>query len=282
MPKAKCNGVELYYEEVGTGFPLVFCHEFAGDMRSWDPQVRHFARRYRVITFNYRGYPPSTVPGDEVEYAHDMLIEDLHQLLSTLGISRAHIAGLATGGNVALNFAIKYPKLVGGLVVAGAGAGTVDRERWLIGARKFADDIVRDGVDGIIANIINAPQRIIFKEKDPRGWASFIEMIRSFSPIGCTHMMRNALVNRKPIFDLKESIKLLRTPILVMVGDQDGPAGESSRFIQTHAPFAGLAVLPMCGHTLNSEEPVLFNQLVSDFLAAVDAGHWGVWKAIAG
>jgi pimeloyl-ACP methyl ester carboxylesterase len=67
-----------------------------------------------------------------------------------------------------------------------------------------------------------------------------------------------------------------------MIGDQDSPAAESSRFIQTHAPFAGLAVLPMCGHTLNSEEPVLYNLLVSDFLAAVDAGHWGNWRAAAG
>jgi pimeloyl-ACP methyl ester carboxylesterase len=279
MPVVSVNGVDLFYEETGSGFPLVLCHEFAGDMRSWDPQVRHFSRRYRVITFNYRGYPPSSVPQDEASYAHELLVEDLRQLLGKLNISRAHIAGLATGGNVALNFAIVYPQFVAGLVVAGAGAGTVDRERWLVGARSFADDIERKGVEGIVENIVNAPQRVIFKEKDPRGWASFIEMIRSFSPVGCMHMMRNALANRKPIFELKEAIEKLRMPILVMIGDQDRPAADSSRFIRDHALFAGLAVVPMCGHTLNSEEPVFFNLLVSDFLAAVDAGHWGSWKA---
>ncbi|MCC7417495.1 MAG: alpha/beta fold hydrolase [Acidobacteria bacterium] len=279
MPTAAVNGIEIYYEEAGSGFPLVFCHEFAGDMRSWELQVRHFARRYRVITFNYRGYPPSSVPADEAAYAHEQLIDDLHRLLDTLGIARAHVAGLATGGNLALNFAIAHPQMVAGLVVAGAGAGTSDRERWLAGARKFADDIERDGAEGIVANVAGAPQRVIFRDKDPRGWAQFIAMMRSFSPVGCANMMRNALMKRKPLTELRDAIAGLQMPILVMCGDQDFPAAESSRLIRDHAPFAGLAVLPMCGHTLNSEEPVLFNLLVSDFLAAVEAGRWGSWSA---
>ena len=99
MPLFEHGDVRLYYEETGSGFPLVFVHEFAGDMRAWEPQVRHFSRRYRVITYNQRGYPPSAVPPDESAYAHDNLIEDLHQLLRHLGIGQAHIGGLATGGN---------------------------------------------------------------------------------------------------------------------------------------------------------------------------------------
>jgi pimeloyl-ACP methyl ester carboxylesterase len=281
MPKAQVNGVEIHYEEAGTGFPLVFCHEFAGDMRSWELQVRHFARRYRVVTFNYRGYPPSSVPREESAYGHDQLIEDLRQLMGTLGIERAHVAGLATGGNLALNFAIAHPEMVAGLVVAGAGAGTSDRERWLASARKFADDIDRDGAEGIVANVAGAPQRVVFRDKDPRGWSQFVGMMRSFSPVGCANMMRNALMKRKPVTELTSEIERLRMPILVMVGDQDYPAAESSRFIRDHAPFAGLSVLPMCGHTLNSEEPLLFNLLVSDFLAAVEAGRWGTWSTAA-
>ena len=111
MPFATVNGIELYYEETGSGFPLVFVHEFAGDMRAWEPQVRHFGRQYRVITYNQRGYPPSQVPAGAVSYTHDDLIEDLHQLPRFLDIERAYIAGLATGGNVALNFGIRHPDL---------------------------------------------------------------------------------------------------------------------------------------------------------------------------
>ena len=63
MPMAKTDdGWELFYEETGAGVPLVFSHEFAGDLRSWEPQVRHFSRWYRCITYNARGYPPSDVP----------------------------------------------------------------------------------------------------------------------------------------------------------------------------------------------------------------------------
>ena len=87
--------------------------------------------------------------------------------MTMLSIDRAHLAGLATGGNVALNFAIARPGMVSGLVVAGAGAGTFDRERWLAGAAEFADDIDRNGAEGIVANVVNAPQRVIFKDKDP-------------------------------------------------------------------------------------------------------------------
>jgi len=281
MPKLTLNGVELYYEEAGSGFPLVFCHEFAGDMRSWEPQVRHFSRRYRVVTFNYRGYPPSAVPSDPSGYGQELIIEDLRQLMARLGIAKAHVAGLATGGNVALNFAIAHPAMVAGLVVAGAGAGSFDRERWLAGAAKFADDIDRGGAEGVVANVASAPQRVIFKDKDPRGWSQFVEMMRTFSPIGCAHVMRNVLMKRKPVTELKEAIQQLPMPILVMVGDQDYPAAEASRFIRDHAQFAGLSVLAMCGHTLNSEEPVLFNLLVSDFLGAVDAGRWGTWTISA-
>ena len=279
MPQVRVNGVELHYEDVGAGFPLVLCHEFAGDMRAWEPQVRHFARRYRVVTFNYRGYPPSSVPSDASAYGHGELIEDLRQLMVALDVARAHIVGLATGGNLALNFAIEHPQNVAGLVIAGAGAGTSNRQRWLVAAQRFADDIERDGAEGIVANVVGAPQRLAFRDKDPRGWSLFVEMMRSLSPIGCANMLRNALSTRKPITELKAEIEHLTMPILVMVGDQDYPAAEASRFIRDHARYAGLCVLPMCGHTLNSEEPVLFNQLVADFLAAVEAGRWGAWRA---
>ena len=81
MPTARVNGVTLYYEETGSGFPLIWCHEFGGDYRSWEPQVRYFSRRYRVITGNYRGYPPSEVPEDPAAYRNEILVEDLAGLM---------------------------------------------------------------------------------------------------------------------------------------------------------------------------------------------------------
>ena len=278
MPLEHVNGVDLYYEATGEGAPLVLCHEFAGDMRAWEPQVRSLARRYRVVAYNYRGYPPSEVPEAPEAYGPECFVADLLGLIDGLGLDRVHLAGLATGGNLVLNFALAHPDRVRSLIVAGAGAGTVDRPAWLEAARRFADDIARDGSEGIVANVAEAPQRVIFRTKDPRGWQEFVDGMRRLSPIGAEHVMREVLIPRAPVFELAEGIRRLSMPILVMCGDQDAPAFESSRFIRDTAPHAGLAVAPMCGHTLNSEEPELFNRIAGSFLAAVDAGRWGTWR----
>ena len=93
MPIAKLSGVEIYYEETGEGFPLVWSHEFGGDYRSWEPQVRYFARRYRVVTYNHRGYPPSGVPKAAADYSQDQLVEGLHTLnLEEPGLFTLHVA----------------------------------------------------------------------------------------------------------------------------------------------------------------------------------------------
>ena len=73
MPYADSGGVRLYYEEVGKGTPIVFVHEFADDLRSWEPQMRYFSRRYRCIAYNARGYPPSDVPERRVRNIHRLL-----------------------------------------------------------------------------------------------------------------------------------------------------------------------------------------------------------------
>ena len=77
MPYAHADGVNLYYEDTGSGFPIGFVHEFAGDYRSWEPQIRFFARRYRCITFSARGYPPSDVPLDPGAYSQDQATDDV-------------------------------------------------------------------------------------------------------------------------------------------------------------------------------------------------------------
>ena len=278
MPFAHVNGADLYYESAGEGVPLVLCHEFAGDMRAWEPQIRFLARRYRVVAWNYRGYPPSDAPEAPEAYSPEGFVADLLGLVDGLGIDRAHLAGLATGGNLVLDFAIAHPDRVRSLIVAGAGAGTVDRPAWVEATRRFADDIARDGSEGIVANVADAPQRTIFRTKDPRGWKEFVDGMRRLSPTGAERVMRGILIPRAPIFELAEDVRRLPMPILVMCGDQDAPALEPSRFLRDTAPHAGLAVAPMCGHTLNSEEPELFNRTAGAFLAAVDAGRWGAWR----
>lgn len=227
MPHVDANGIRLHYESVGSGRPVVFCHEYASDARAWEAQLRYFGRRYRAIAYNGRGYPPSSVPLDDQSWLHRHLIDDLTSLLNSLGIERAHVVGQATGGNVALNFAIAHPERVMGLVVIGAGAGTTDRERWLAGARALADDIARRGTRDAFAAIEEAPQRAIFKTKDPRGWEDFLGLLHDLSPVAAEKLMRITLTDRLPVTALGEPLRQLELPVLVMTGDQDFPSPRS-------------------------------------------------------
>ena len=125
------DAVNIHYDVAGEGTPLLFSHEFAGDITSWEPQVNFFARRYRVITYCHRGYPPSGVPEDPAAYSQERLVADMRELLEHLGIEQAYIAGLSMGAATALSFAIAHPEMCRALIVAATGTGSTDREAHL-------------------------------------------------------------------------------------------------------------------------------------------------------
>lgn len=100
------DGVSLYYEEAGGGAPIVFVHEFAGDHRSWEPQVRYFSRHYRRIAFNALGWPPSEVPQDVARYSQAHAGDDIRSVLDGLEIDTAHIVDLSMGGLATLHLGL--------------------------------------------------------------------------------------------------------------------------------------------------------------------------------
>ena len=278
MPTARVNGIDLYYEDTGQGFPLVWSHEFGGDHRSWEPQVRYFARRYRVITYNHRGYPPSEVPKDPGAYSQEALVEDLHQLLRHLGVRQAHVGGCSMGASVALNFGLAHPEMARSLVVVGCGSGTVDRAAFVQSQRARADELEREGIEALVRSFETLATRRAFRHKDPRGWDEFVRYLREHDAQACAHLIRGVIAARKTIFELEPKLHALRVPTLVMTGDQDEPCIEPSLFMRRHLPHAGLVVVPMTGHTVNIEEPGLFNLAVAEFLTAVENGRWGTWS----
>src|ERR1700732_5617616 len=123
------DGVRLYYEETGTGTPIVFVHEFADDCRGFEPQIRYFARRYRCIAYNARGYPPSEVPEDPSRYSQDRARDDIRAVLDALAIEKAHIVGISMGGFATLHFGLGSPEGAFSLVVAGCGYGAEPGKR---------------------------------------------------------------------------------------------------------------------------------------------------------
>ena len=274
MPTAMIDGVEIYYEVTGEGEPLVWSHEFAGDHRSWAPQVRAFARRYRVITYSNRGYLPSAIPDEAAAYSQERLVDDLRGLLLHLGIERAHVGGLSMGGNVALNFALTYPELCHGVVVAGCGVGSDDPERFRAEGRRLIAAMESEGMATFAAIYGWGPTRRQFAAKDPRGWQEFVDQLAEHSVRGSALIFGNVQRTRPTIYQLEEKLKACEVPILIVAGDEDEGCLRPGLFMKHHLRAAGLAILPQTGHTLNLEEPERFNQLVLDFLTAVEQGRW--------
>ncbi|MDQ6671121.1 MAG: alpha/beta hydrolase [Chloroflexota bacterium] len=275
MPHVALNGVELYYEDSGSSLPpIVFCHEFAGDYRAWDPQVRAFGRAYRCITYNHRGFPPSSVPDDPQAYSQDLLIEDLRALVEHLGLAKPHFVGFSLGGNVVLNFALRYPGVCRSIVVVGTGAGTTDRERFERDIQQVVDLIAARGIGGFAEMYSEGPTRQPFKRKDPHGWGVFRRQLGEHSPTGQALTMQGVMRRRPPIFSLEAALRQLEVPTLLVIGDEDEPCVEPAVFLKRHIPSAGLLVLPQSGHAVNLEEPAAFNAAVLDFFRLAEAGLW--------
>ncbi|HSF07457.1 MAG TPA: alpha/beta hydrolase [Methylomirabilota bacterium] len=270
------DGVSLYYEEVGQGTPLVFVHEFAGEAASWEPQVRFFARRYRTIAYNARGYPPSDVPGDVSAYSQDRAADDIRGVLDGLGIARAHVCGLSMGGYATLHFGLRHPSRALSLVVAGAGYGSVtaERERFRQDSALTARRLEEDGMKAVAEFYARGPTRVQFLDKDPQGWRDFYERLAAGSAPGHALTLRGVQMTRPSVFELGDRLLRLDVPTLIMTGDEDEPCLEPALFMKRQIPTAGLVVMPKAGHAINLEEPDLFNRAVLDFLTAVDAGRW--------
>ncbi len=276
MPTARVNGVTLYYEEAGAGPPLVFVHEFAGDHRSWQLQVRFFSRRYRAIAFNARGYPPSDVPEDPGAYSQDHAVEDIRGLLDALKLPKAHVCGLSMGGYATLHFGLRHPERALSLVVAGAGYGSVpgDRAKFHRDAELTARRFEEDGMAKTADLYAKGPTRVQFMDKDPLGWREFQKQLEEGSARGHALTLRGVQKTRPSIFDLGPQLEKLEVPTLIVTGDEDDPCLEPAIFMKRKIPTAGLVVLPKSGHAINLEEPEAFNRAVLDFLTAVDAGKW--------
>jgi pimeloyl-ACP methyl ester carboxylesterase len=271
------DGRKLAYIEAGSGFPMVFVHEFAGDMRSWEPQLRFFARRYRCVAFNARGYPPSDVPREPAAYSQDRATDDIAAILRGLGITRAHVIGLSMGGFAALHFGLRYAPLAASLVAAGVGYGAgpaKQQAKFHAEVEAVATGIRAEGMAKRALTYSRGPTRLQFLAKDPRGYEEFQSLLAEHSTEGSALTMLGVQRARPNLFDLEEKFRQMRVPTLIIAGDEDEPSLEPSLYLKRTIPTAGLVVFPRTGHAMNLEEPDAFNRAVLDFVTLVEAGRW--------
>ena len=277
MPHALTDdGVNLYYEECGSGTPVIFVHEYAGDHRAWEPQMRHFGRRYRAITYAARGYPPSDVPDDVAKYSQARAADDIKAVLDHLKIDKAHVIGLSMGGFATLHFGFRHPTRARSLVVAGCGYGAEkgQRDKFRSEAEAIAQFIDDNDITVFAEKYAYGPTRVQFENKDPRGFAEFKAQLAEHSKIGARNTQLGVQRERPSLYDLVDEMKALTVPTLVLTGDEDWPCLQPALLMKQNIPTAALSVMPNCGHTINIEDPDQFNHLCGDFMAQVDAGRW--------
>lgn len=278
MPHASASdGVRLYYEETGRGSPVIFVHEFAGDHRSWEPQVRFFARSFRCITYNARGYPPSDVPENPDRYSQDRARDDVVAVLDHLGIEQAHVVGLSMGGFATLHVGLAHPQRARSLVIAGCGYGAAPdaRAKFVADSGAVADLFEREGIVEATRKYTAGPTRVQYQNKDPRGYAEFVRQMCEHSARGHALTMRGVQMRRPSLWDLVEGMRKLRMPTLIVTGDEDEPCLEPALLMTRAIPTAGLWIAPRTGHAINLEEPEAFNRAVLDFLTLAELGRWG-------
>ena len=270
------DGVDLHYEAEGSGTPLVFVHEFAGDHRSWEPQMRFFARRYKCVAFNARGYPPSGVPRDPKAYSQDRATDDIAAVITALGLAPAHVVGLSMGAFATLHLGLRHPHLARSLTAAGVGYGAAPgkREQFRAEVDATADRIAAEGMRSMSRVYGRGPTRLVFEEKDPRGYAEFLAQLAEHDTDGAVLTMRGVQRERPSLFELEDRFRTLRLPTLVVCGDEDDPTLEPGLFLKRTIPTSALVVMPRCGHAMNLEDPDAFNRAVLDFTTWVDAGRW--------
>ena len=276
MPFANSKGVQLYCEEAGKGFPIVFVHEFAGDLRSWEGQMRYFSRRYRCIAFNARGYLPSDVPAAVSQYSQAIAADDIANVKRSLGVRKAHIIGCSMGGYATLHFGLRYAGMARSLTVIGAGYGSDPdkRAQFLRDTEVMAQRFERLGTPEAITTYQIGPARVQLQNKDPRGFKELCEAFAEHSALGSANTLRGVQARRPTIYNLARGLARMSVPTHIISGDEDTQCLEPGVFIKRTCPAARLTVVPSTGHAVNIEEPDLFNRITDEFLSLVDSGRW--------
>jgi pimeloyl-ACP methyl ester carboxylesterase len=270
------DGVRLYYEAAGQGVPVVFVHEFAGDHRSWEAQMRFFSRRHRCIAYNARGYPPSDVPAAVASYSQARAAADIAAVLDAAGVEQAHVVGLSMGAFATLHFGLDHPGRALSLTIAGIGYGAekAREAEFRTQAEAAAKGFETQGSRAFAGIYGESAARVQLQAKDPRGWREMVEWLGEHDPRGAANTMRGVQAQRPSLYDLEDRLRQLALPTLIVAGDEDDPTLQPGIFLKRTIAASGLLVLPKTGHLINLEEPAAFNAAVAEFFAQVQAGRW--------
>ncbi len=254
---AEVEGTKLFYEEMGTGEALILIHGGLSDSALWDGQMEEFARHYRVIRYDLRGFGKSDVPDSDYRP-----VDDLKGLLDFLDIKSAYLCGLSLGGMIAIDFTIEYADYVKALILAGAtpcGFESAEEDSVL---DNIMDALINSDFDRVKELWLSHPKFAASKnfscslEKTAEmldrniGSFSFYQFLKCIDP---------PAINR---------LGVIAIPTLVMIGEVDVPSAYSAATtIEVGIILTQKAIIANAGHHINLDKPEDFNVTVLDFLS---------------
>jgi pimeloyl-ACP methyl ester carboxylesterase len=253
MPMLDRDGVKIHYDVAGDGPALILTHGYSSTGEMWAGQVGPLADRFKIITWDMRGHGRSDYPSDPAAYSPELSVGDMVAILDAVGVERAIVAGHSLGGFLSLSFNLAHPERVAGLVLIDTGPGYRNAEAragWNRMAEQYAKGFETRGLAALgTSDEVNADVH-----RDASG------LIRT---------ARAVLAQRDAA--VIESLPGIAVPTLVIVGDQDTPFLDGSRYMAAKIPGAQIVVIADAGHAPNIARPAAFEQAITEFLAGVPA-----------
>jgi 3-oxoadipate enol-lactonase len=253
MPYIEIHDLRIYYELHGppSGDTLVLLNGALDTIESdWERHLDALAKRYRVLAYDHRGHGrTSAAPGAFTGY--DQLAGDLAALLDALGIARAHFCGFSDGGITLLYFALRQPKHIRSLILAGVQYTNDDRTLGLLA--KMTPERIQARLPEWAADLAQLHD----KHHTPGYWQDLLRQM---------HPMWQA----QPDFALGQLAEIA-APTLLIAGERDGFGHSAQQLAMRGAiPRSELCILPAAGHPVINDQPELFRLAVMDFLERVD------------
>ncbi|MBV9219025.1 MAG: alpha/beta fold hydrolase [Methylobacteriaceae bacterium] len=266
MSRANLNGIDLHYQTVGSGEPLVLIHGLACGRRMWARQMRELGRSCKLIIYDQRGHGLSGAPDDPTLYSAAHLTADLIGLLDHLGIWRAHVLGFSLGGGPALALALRQPERVASLILSdvGSAAENVWKLQWL--AARWIAMLQRDANE-LHDDMLRGDFYKTYANRGPRG-RRHMRLLLATTPLpGLKHILAEVIAKRASLYRQKGTLAKISVPTLVLRGQQDYICLRATQLLAASIPGAEHIIIKGAGHMAPLEQPQAFNAAVLDFVA---------------
>ena len=253
MPTIERDGVTIYYEDHGSGDPVLLTHGYSATSQMWKGQVEALSGRYRIITWDMRGHGQTDSPADPALYSETSTVADMAAILDHLGIEKAVIGGLSLGGYMSMAFNVAHPDRVRALMFIDTGPGykkDEPRAAWNETAYRRAENLEEKGLAAL-------------------GGSAEVRIAQHRSADGLAKAARGMLtqVDSRII----ESLPNITVPTLVLAGANDTPFLGATDYMAAKVPGATKVIIPDAGHASNIDQPAAFNAAVEEFLASLPA-----------